>query len=466
LTLASCAALLTLTTPAAAAKPKLDRALNDAVDSGVTGQLSVIITAAPGSREKVRAKLVAHEKAIKLEHPAINAISATIDASDLADLIADPAVASVSIDSPVQAHETALTGRDSIVTLDMLRPMLGTTATGVTGRGVGVAIIDSGIGNIPDVYNRLGPFYDFVAKGGKQVAACDDFGHGTHIAATIASSGQQNGYTWTGIATGVKLIGLKVLDKNGNGTTSDVISALQFTAANKAALGIDVINLSLGHPVYESAATDPLVQAVEQAVHAGIVVVTSAGNYGLSAATGLPGYGGITSPGNAPSAITVGASNTSGTLNRSDDFVAPYSSRGPTWIDGFAKPDVVAPGHRIAADTNKTYLYTKYPSWNIKPAAGSGQYVRLSGSSMAAGVATGVVALVLEANRTTLHADLTNQAPLNPYAVKAILQYTATTLADSDALSQGAGEINADGAVALTRALDTRTTPWSAAPLA
>ena len=90
-------------------------------------------------------------------------------------------------------------------------------------------------------------------------------------------------------------------------------------------------------------------RAVEDAVRAGIVVVTSAGNYGINQDTGEVGYAGITSPGNAPSAITVGALDTHDTIDRADDVVAPYSSRGPAWYSGLAKPDLVAPGHRLVA---------------------------------------------------------------------------------------------------------------------
>ena len=109
---------------------------------------------------------------------------------------------------------------------------------------------------------------------------------------------------------------MKVLDEYGSGYSSTVIKAIEFAIANKSQLKIDVINLSLGHPIYEAAATDPLVQAVERAVAAGIVVVVASGNEGINRETGTVGYAGIASPGNAPSAISVGAGDTKNTLTR------------------------------------------------------------------------------------------------------------------------------------------------------
>ena len=149
------------------------------------------------------------------------------------------------------------------------------------------------------------------------------------MAGLIAANGDLFQKQFRGVAPKARLIALKVLDQNGAGSTSDVISAVEFATANKDRLGIDIINLSLGHPILESASTDPLVQAVEAAVRTGIVVVASAGNFGLNPETGEPGYAGIVSPGNAPSAITVGAAKTFDTAIRSDDRIAPYSSRGP-----------------------------------------------------------------------------------------------------------------------------------------
>jgi hypothetical protein len=143
----------------------------------------------------------------------------------------------------------------------------------------------------------------------------------------IAGNGNKSGDVFEGAAAKADLIIIKVLNENGQGYTSDVIEALS--------LAVEL--------------TDPLVLAVEDAVAAGIVVVASAGNHGRDPDSGDVGYAGITSPGNAPSAITVGAVDTSNTVMRADDFVQDYSSRGPTWYDAYAKPDQVAPGHRLVA---------------------------------------------------------------------------------------------------------------------
>jgi serine protease AprX len=182
------------------------------------------------------------------------------------------------------------------------------------------------------------------------------------------------------------------------------------------------------------------------------VVVAAAGNFGYDEATGEVGYGGIASPGNAPSAITVGAVMTEDTRTHGDDRVAPYSSRGPSWYDGFSKPDIVAPGHRLVSDTTpNSTLYESYPTARV-----SANYLRLSGTSMATAVASGAVALVLEAHR---QAHPGAPAP-TPNLVKGILQYSSLRLRDQfgveyDELTQGAGSLNALGAMAIARAIDT-----------
>jgi serine protease AprX len=351
-----------------------------------------------------------------------------------------------------------------------LRRLLALDTNAPTGTGVGVAIVDSGIARVPDVSDRIAYFYDFT-RGGTAAEPHDAFGHGTHVAGLVAGSGALSSGRYQGVAPAARLIGLKVLDANGVGYVSDVINALEFATTNRAALGVDVINLSLGHPPYEPAASDPLVRAVEAAVRAGIVVVTSAGNYGRNAATGTVGYAGIFSPGNAPSAITAGSAEHKASVAPGDDPVAPYSSRGPSWYDGFAKPDVVAPGHQIVGPSvTGSTLATKYPKLLVPGTTGPADYIRLSGTSMAAAVTSGLVAVALEANRTAFSSS---RPPLTPNAVKAILQYTAIVLRPKDGipydeLTQGAGRVNGHGTVSLARAIDTSVpveSPWLFAPV-
>ena len=131
------------------------------------------------------------------------------------------------------------------------------------------------------------------------LSAFDDFGHGTHVASLIGGSATPSSGLYAGVAPGVRLIGLKVLDGTGAGSTSAVISAIEFATKNKAALGIQIINFPLGHPIDERAARDRLVRIASAAVRRGIVVVVSAGNQGLDSTTGEVAYSGVSSPGNA-----------------------------------------------------------------------------------------------------------------------------------------------------------------------
>ena len=323
---------------------------------------------------------------------------------------------------------------------------------GYDGSGIGVAVIDSGIGGgVDDLAGtngapRVDGFVDFVNG---QSAAYDDYGHGTHVAGIIAGNGFDSGGLRTGIAPGARLIALKVLDSTGNGHISDVIDALDYVVSHKDELNIRVINLSVATGVYESYETDPLTVAADTAVKAGIVVVAAAGNNGR-ASDGRQHHGGVTAPGNTPSVLTVGASSHMGTIDRADDTIATFSSRGPAAIDYGAKPDLVAPGvgieslsnpHSIFYSTKQQYLLAGTVATTYLP------YLSLSGTSMAAPVVTGTVALMLQANPS-----------LTPNAIKAILQYTAEAHDGYDPLTQGAGFLNALGAVQLAQYLSA---PWA-----
>src|SRR5207302_7152628 len=167
---------------------------------------------------------------------------------------------------------------------------------------------------------------------------------------------------YSGIASNVNLINLRVLDANGAGTDGNVVAAIDRAIQLKSTYNIRVINLSLGRPIYESFLNDPLCQAVEEAWKAGIVVVVAAGNEGRNNTYKNRGYATITAPGNDPFVITVGAMKTVGTTTKSDDKIASYSSKGPTLLDHFVKPDILAPGNQIASlRAPGSMLDTAYP---------------------------------------------------------------------------------------------------------
>ncbi|HKH71731.1 MAG TPA: S8 family peptidase [Vicinamibacterales bacterium] len=432
--------------PPAAVVSKLDARLAATIRNGDSITQRVIIrTTAEGIPGLTRA-LERSNLAVLRRHLIINAVTARVPVAALEGLARLPFVQSISSDAVVIADQT--TSADST-----LRGTLALPVQAPAGNRVAVAVIDSGLEPGPEFGDRIAGFYDFT-QDGRAASPTDDYGHGTHVAGLIAGSGDlSSGKRYRGVAPKARVVALKVLDRNGAGTTSNVISAIEFVTANKERFGLDIINLSLGHPVYEPAATDPLVQAVEAAVRAGLVVVVSAGNYGLSSITGLPGYAGILSPANAPSAITVGSVKSFETNTRADDRVAPYSSRGPTWYDGGAKPDLVAPGHGlVAAGAKSGSLYINNPALRVSDA-----YLRLSGTSMAAAVVSGTVALIVEANRAAFPT-----ASLRPNAVKGILQYTALPVRDErgspyDYLTQGAGSVNPAGAIELASRIDPLT---------
>jgi serine protease AprX len=302
---------------------------------------------------------------------------------------------------------------------------------GWTGSGIGVAVIDSGISNHSDLDTSTGKFrvvysQDFTSSG----TTNDQYGHGEHVAGIVAGDAASSNCSnctrqFRGIAPGASLINLRVLDKNGSGTDSEVISAIASAIALKSIYNIRVINLSLGRPIFESYQFDPLCRAVEAAWQAGVVVVVAAGNNGRDDYQDTEGYGTITTPGNDPYVITVGAMKSMGTPQRTDDLIASYSSKGPTAIDHVVKPDLVAPGNLVvsllanggSATLPQTYPQNDVPLTyyeNTTSTALSTQYFTLNGTSMATPVVSGAVADLLQAQPT-----------LTPDQVKARLMMTA-----------------------------------------
>ena len=437
------------TTTSAPASAKLDRVLRDAGRGSDVTLLDVIIRVRPGAESRATAALAAVDAAVESELPVIHGLTARLTPQQLAAIAAEPLVLSISSDAALQsAAVVALKPPVFTAATDANMSKLPTTLpyktlgldVSLTGYGAGVAVIDSGIGG--SLASRVFKSFNFTTSPTSVVSmtAADDYGHGTHVAGLIADAGNTSYGRYGGLSPNVRLISLKVLDRNGAGKTSDVIRAVQYAITNRATYGIDVINLSLGHPIFESAATDPLVLAVEQAVQAGIVVVASAGNNGTNTATGLVGYAGISSPGNAPSAITVGAFESQSTVSRGDDTVAAFSSRGPSWYDGYQKPDLVALGRRdFATSAPEGTLYATLaatsPNKLVRAVSSTGllsstRFISLSGTSMAAAVTSGAVARMIEANRKLVRPSATTWAPsaFSPNQVKLILEYTAFTM--------------------------------------
>ena len=264
-----------------------------------------------------------------------------------------------------------------------------------TGRGVGVAVIDTGIaGDLPD--------FQTPRNGSRVIASAvtnpcardanDQYGHGTHVAGLIAGNGlvYNNGLhgKYMGVAPRANLVSVKVSDDDGNTTVLDVIYGIQFAVDNKSAYGIRVMNLSLSSTVAESYRTDPLDAAVESAWFSGIVVVTAAGNEGAT------GDGVTFAPANDPWVITTGALDDKGTFTRLDDTLASWSSRGLTQ-DGVRKPEVLAPGAGMVSTLAPNSDFQRLCSNCVTD---NGRYFRAGGTSMSSAVVSGAAALLLEAH--------------------------------------------------------------------
>ncbi len=443
------AAMVGLAPPAQAAPgdhPKLDRVLTQRANGG-PGTSRVIVTFDSGWDGASEAKTLGGKLGRRLN--LINAQVMELPNGALTKAANHPSVRRIHWDRPtIQMMNRVAVASGARGVQQVL---------GITGAGVGVAVIDSGISPWHDDLTYAGSSPAVQARGGQRVTAFVDFvngratpyddnGHGTHVSGIIAGNGYDSRGVRAGMAPDAHIVSLKVLDASGCGVISDVISALEYVVNARYVFNIRVANLSVGAGVYESYTTDPLTLAAKRATDAGIVVVTAAGNLGKNR-DGQLQYGGIVSPGNAPWVLTVGASSHEGTIGLADDTVAPYSSRGPAAIDFTAKPDLVAHGTGVVSlsDPSSTFYSTR-SEFLLKGSVDPGYkpYLSLSGTSMAAPVVAGTIALMMEANP-----DLT------PNLVKAVLQYTAQQYSGYDALTQGAGFLNASGAVDLARYFKT-----------
>lgn len=372
---------------------KIDSVVNAKLNSTSKEEIPIIIKYKKNKTDKISSM----SGKIKFRLPIVDSIACNMNLNDINILKDDPDVDYISYDNKVFAQ------------LDIVNKTIRTDIAkdyNITGKDITIAVIDTGLAPHVDLFrptNRILYFKDIVNN---RTKLYDDNGHGTHVSGIIAGNGYSSKEKYKGIAPLSNLVIVKALDSSGSGSTSDIVSAIQWVIDNKDVYDIKILNLSLGTPVSSDNSYSPLRVAVEEAIKAGITVICAAGNSG-------PSRGSILCPGNSPSAITVGAVDDNKTPEISDDFIANFSSRGPT-KEGFKKPDIVAPGVDIMSISNKN------PSG----------YSSLSGTSMATPIITGACALLYE-----------KYGDLNPKTVKNMLMNSCSNIGFSQN-EQGAGIIN------------------------
>jgi serine protease AprX len=257
---------------------------------------------------------------------------------------------------------------------------------GTFGKGVTVAVLDSGVAADPDLVSPTNRILASVNFADQRVTS-DAGGHGTHIAGIVGGNGTRSGGEFVGVAPQANIVDVRVLGRTGSGRISSVVRGIEWVLAHRSMYNIRVMNLSFGARVNLSYRTDPLAAAVEIAWRRGLVVVAAAGNAGPARDT-------VVTPGIDPYAITVGATDDRGTLNLRDDLLAWFSAWGTA--DSNPKPDLVAPGRRIiSVRVAGSALDMLFPDRVVTARNGS-TYLRLTGTSMSTAVVSGAVALLLE----------------------------------------------------------------------
>lgn len=247
---------------------------------------------------------------------------------------------------------------------------------GIKGKGVTIAIIDTGINEHRDLSGRIIGFCDFISD---KKGFYDDNGHGTHIAGICGGDGNAGYGKYRGICPEANIVSLKVLDSQGKGKEEDVIKASEWILRNRTRYGIDIVNISFGTSVNDN--KNAMIKAVEKMWDMGIVVVAAAGNNGPDAGT-------ITSPGISGKIITVGGLDDKRKVIIDGKYVNEYSGVGD-WKKGIKKPEIIAPATMIRSCKNN----------------GKG-YVTKSGTSMAAPIVSGCIGLMLCKNPSIENVDI------------------------------------------------------------
>jgi serine protease AprX len=420
---AASAVALTLTTGVGAVQRDATAA------PGAAGTVRVIVqkqAAGDGSPEQAVKRLGGQVTRLL---PIIAGFAATVPATAVGELARVAGVRAVTPDSRVRVQGAA--GGEAVRSV-YPRAIKADAAwkRGITGRGVTVAVLDTGVApNLADLAGRLVQVRDDLTG---QTTPCknlsgeldcnDRYGHGTFIAGLVAGNGASSGGRWKGVAPEARILSVKAAGADGAADVSNILAAIQWVVSFKDRYDIGVLNLSLGTDSTQDWRTDPLNYAVERAWAAGMTVVVAASNEG-------PSPGTITKPADDPWVITVGATDDRGTAGLGDDRLPDFSGRGPT-AHGLAKPDLAAPGaHVVSLRAPGSTIDTRFP-WYV-----DGSYRQGSGTSMATGVVSGSVALMLQAN-----------PGFTPDRVKHALVATARDAASSDPMAVGAGVVDVNAA--------------------
>jgi serine protease AprX len=419
----------------------IDPVLQQQMAANPLKPLPVIVEMQPSSPLSGRNAQLA-EQALKLLQlngtaqaglPLIDSAAGLANAAGITALSLTPGVAYIHLDAQVRAHagsvSTTPLGTAYPPTVEADRVW----ASGRTGQGVTVAVLDSGIRPQADLSQSTGASRILAAVNFADTLAGDPDpgGHGTHVAGTIAGNGATSAGQFVGVAPGANLVDVRVLDANGNGRVSSVVLGIQWALDHRAQYNIRVLNLSLGAPPPADYRLDPVSAAVEMAWARGLVVVAAAGN---------DGAGKVDSPGADPYVITVGATDDRETNAVGDDVLPTFSGWG-TPLASSPKPDVVAPGRRVVASRAPGSTLDRLLPDHVVTAANGSTYFRLTGTSMATAVVSGVVALLLEQHPS-----------LDPDEVKAVLTGTSRPFGQSSGVaatpaSIGAGLVDAYAAV-------------------
>jgi serine protease AprX len=340
--------------------------------SAPTDELRVIVEGAGATRA------AGAHGAVRKMLGLVGGVAATVRTSELARLAAEPGVSLVAPDAPVTLATAGAVSTSSLATVYPGRDAVTKPwNAGVTGQGVGIAVIDSGVTPSDAFGSRLVQ----VALDGQTGSLDDAVGHGTMVAGVAA--GYSPDGKFIGIAPGATVYGLDINRPSGV-YTSDVITALKWVFDNSHAYNIRVVNLSLSENVTSSYKESPLDLALERVWASGVFVAVAAGNRGAGAIDYAPA--------NDPLAFAAGAFDTMDTSGGKDDTLLPWSSRGTT-VDGYAKPEIVLPGRHIAGPLpTGTYLDAVAPSGN-RVATG---YASINGTSFAAPQLAGAAAILFQ----------------------------------------------------------------------